>query len=50
MKKWEVWFCTPYGWTHDSDMTYKYKWVARFVAWEHRKRGWFNYEVREATK
>lgn len=44
----EVWQATTTGgWT--LRLRTRRKWWARLFAWEHNRRGWFRYEVREAS-
>jgi hypothetical protein len=44
--RYEVWYHDHFSWVHEPRMTYRWRWLARLVAWEHTKRGWFRYEVR----
>jgi hypothetical protein len=30
------------------ERTFRWRWLARLYAWEHTKRGWFHYEVKES--
>lgn len=45
--KYEVWRkeTTRGGWEHSRRDTYRWRWLARFVAWQRTKAGWTNYHA-----
>ena len=48
MKRYRIWFHDGFSWV-STDMYSRWRWLAELRAWEHTKRGWFKYEVRDAS-